>query len=302
MIPDVDFQWAALRTTDITLAVTLPDGSVPSDTVAVHLESPGRDRSDKATANNNPPPAGILTVGAGIDGGTGFEPRSAWPTVRRNAGTDRYGIVTFPALPKGDYEITLVPPPSLSGLGITKYKADTNVAAVSVHLALALGPKVMVMGRLLDAKDDATTDSAGAEVVATDLGHEITAARVVSQVTANGFYFLSLDPDRTYSLVARPVPGRGLPSYVPLYGFSTGRGNMQLDDQRIPKGVLVQGHITYAGTPVAGAVVQAFCVGLPPDCADRTNLAAGSPAEFAAGISDGSGSYAIYLPDPGAAE
>jgi hypothetical protein len=49
-------------------------------------------------------------------------------------------------------------------------------------------------------------------------------------------------------------------------------------------------------------VVQAFCVGLAPDCEDRTNLAAGAPPAFASGISDGSGGYAIYLPDPASAE
>jgi hypothetical protein len=270
----------------------LPNGSVPSENIAVHIESPA----------NNPLTAGILTVGAGVDGGADFQPSAALASVRRDGTTDRYGIVTFSALPKGSYEITLVPAASLSGWGITKYKADVKLVGDALRIGLSLAPKVVVMGRLLDAKNDTTTDSAGAKVVATDLGHETLAAAVTAQVAVDGSYFLSLDPERTYRLVAQPVAGRGLPSYVPLYGFSTGRGNMQLDDQRIPKGVLVQGHITYAGAPIPGAVVQAYCVGLLPDCEDRTNLAAGAPPTFAWGISDGTGSYAIYLPDPASAE
>jgi hypothetical protein len=77
---------------------------------------------------------------------------------------------------------------------------------------------------------------------------------------------------------------------------------MQLDDQRVPKGVLAAGHVTYAGAPLAGAVVQTFCIGLAPDCEDRTNFAAGAPPTFASATSDGVGSYAIYLPDPATAQ
>jgi hypothetical protein len=44
--------------------------------------------------------------------------------------------------------------------------------------------------------------------------------------------------------------------------------------------------------------VQAFCLGLPPDCVDRNNLAAGSPPAFAAAVTNAQGDYGIYLPDP----
>ena len=292
VVPDLNFEWLSLPTTDLEIAVTLPDGTLPSEAIAVHIESLADD----------PLPAGVLTVGSGVDGGADSWSSQAVATVRRDASTDRDGNVAFAALPKGSYQITLAPPASLSDWGLTTYRASAKMASDALRIGLSLAPKVVVTGRLLDAKDDATTDSAEATVVATDLGHETMAAVVTAQVAADGSYALFLDSDRTYSLVAQPAAGRGLPSYVPLYGFSTGRGRMQLDDQRIPRGVLVEGHITYAGAPVAGAVVQAFCVGLAPDCEDRTNLAAGAPPAVASGISDGSGGYAIYLPDPASAE
>lgn len=303
VLPAIDFEWLPLPTTDLRIAVTSPEGRAASD-VAVHLEASAKE----------PLVPGLLTAREGVDGGVQSgvagsgdgapdSGASAWPpaaiaSIRRDATTDRYGNVTFAELPKGSYDITLVPPPAL-GCGITRH---TKQIGGTVTMELALAPKVIVTGRVLDAKDDLTTDSAGANVVATDLGHDTMAPVVTTQVAADGSFVLALDPERTYSLYAQPVAGRGLPSYVPLYGFSTGRSLLQLDDQRIPKGVLVQGHVSYAGSPIAGAVVQAFCVGLAPDCADRTDLAAGSPPAFASGISDGSGSYAFYLPDPASAE
>jgi hypothetical protein len=176
------------------------------------------------------------------------------------------------------------------------------MAGDSVQMTLPLAAKITVMGRLLDARDDEATDSAEATVVATDLGHDLIPNVVSAGVDVDGTFLLVLDPNRTYRLVARPVAGRGLPAYVPLYGFTTGATNMQLDNQRVPSGVLVRGHVTYAGSSVSGAIVQAFCLGLPPDCVDRNNLAAGSPPAFAAAISNANGDYGIYLPDPATSE
>lgn len=285
--PRIDFQWVALPTTDLSIAVTTPEGRAASD-VAVHVESSTKD----------PTLAGIIAPAWGADGGTApWQPPPAVANIRRDGITDRYGSVTFPALPKASYEITMVPPSPL-GSGISKYKADARQAGDALRVALPLLPKVMVIGRLLDPTGSQATDSAGARVVATDLGRDTIAPVVTATVAADGSFVLALDPERTYSLSAQPVQGRGLPPFVPLYGFSTGRSLLQLDPQRIPKGVLVQGHVAYAGNPVAGAVIQAFCVGLAPDCADRTDLAAGAPPAFASAISDGSGGYAFYLPDP----
>jgi hypothetical protein len=281
-VADLDFEWQALPTTNLTIAVTLPDGSLPPDTVAVQVESSF--------------PAGVLTLPSTPD--AGVDPWTSHGAVSREGATDRYGTVAFPALPKGTYDVTLVPSDSMSSWGLTKAKVSTENASDAFRIGLPLVAKVWVMGRLLDARDDAATDSAGATVVASDLGRETLARAVTSVVFSDGTFFLPLDPDRTYSLFAQPLAGRGLPSRVPLYGFSTGRTNMQLDDQRISQGVLVSGRVTHAGAPVAGAVVQAFCVGLPPNCQDRANLAAGSPPAFASASSDGTGRYAFYLPDP----
>jgi hypothetical protein len=288
-VPDVDFQWLPLPATDLQLTVKVPGSPAPMDPVAVHIES----------TTGGFPAVGILSVAAspGSDGG------DAWSTVatgvvRRDGGTDVSGQLTLSALPKGPYRLTLAPASSLSGSAITTLMIDTSKAGDSVQMTIPLTSKIAVMGRLLDAQDDDATDSAGTTVVATDLNHDLIPNVATAIVGSDGTYLLILDPGRTYRLVAQPVAGRGLPSYVPLYGFSTGATAMQLDDQRMPKGVLIHGHVTYAGSSVPGAIVQAFCQGLPPDCVDRNNLAAGSPPAFASAVSNANGDYAIYLPDP----
>jgi hypothetical protein len=281
-VSDLNFEWQALPTADLTIAVTLPDGSLPPDTVAVRAESPF--------------PAGVLTLPSNPNGGG--DPRTSQGTVRRDGATDRYGAAAFSALPKGTYDVTLVPSESMSSWGLTKAKVSTENAKDTFRIGLPLAAKVWVMGRLLDARDDVATDSAGATVVASDLGREAMARVVTSVVFSDGTFFLPLDPDRTQSLVAQPLAGRGLPSRVPLSGFSTGRTNMQLEDHRISQGVLVSGRVTHAGAPLAGVVLPAFCVGLAPNCQDRADLAAGDPPAFASASTDGDGSYAFYLPDP----
>jgi hypothetical protein len=291
-VPDMDFQWLPLPTTDLQLTITVPGSPAPVDPVAVHLES----------TTGGFPAVGILSVAAGPgDGG------DAWSTVatgvvRRDGNTDVNGQLTFAALPKGPYKLTLAPGSSQSGSAITTLMIDTSKVGDSIQMTVPLAPKIAVIGRLLDAQDDNATDTAGTIVVATDLNHDLIPNVASAIVGSDGTYLLILDPERTYRLVAQPVAGRGLPSYVPLYGFSTGATDMQLDDHRIPKGVLIHGHVTYAGSSVPGAIVQAFCQGLPPDCVDRNNLAAGSPPAFASAVSNDDGDYAIYLPDPATSE
>ncbi len=288
-VPNVDFQWLPLPATDLQLTVTLPGSMVPGDPIAVHIES----------TTGGLPAVGILSV-AGSPGSDGGD---AWSTVatgsvRRDGATDVEGKLTFAALPKGPYKLTLAPASSLSGSAITTLMIDTSKAGDSVQMSVPLSPKITVFGRLLDATDDDTTDTEGTTVVATDLSHDLISSIATASLGSDGTYLLVLDPGRTYRLAAQPVAGRGLPSYVSLYGFSTGTTNLQLDDQRIPKGLLVHGHVTYAGSSVAGAIVQAFCEGLPPDCVDRNNLAAGAPPAHATALSNANGDYEIYLPDP----
>jgi hypothetical protein len=288
VLPDLDFQWDTLPAADLLLTVVLPGGLPPTDPISVHLES----TTDSFSR------VGILSIA----GGPGSDAGDAWPpasgVVRREGRTDANGMLTFPDLPKGPYHLTLAPPSSLSGSAITTLMIDTSSASDQVQMNIPLAAKIATLGRLLDAQDDQATDSAGATVVATDLGHDLIPNVVSTIVAGDGTYVLVLDPNRTYRLVAHPMPGRGLPSYVPLFGFTTGTTSLQLDDQRVPAGVLVHGHVTYAGSSVPGAIVQAFCLGLPPDCVDRNNLAAGSPPAFASAITNANGDYGIYLPDP----
>ena len=287
--PALDFQWLPLPTTDLSVTVAFPGGLVPVEPVRVHLES----------TTGGFPKVGILSVAASPEDNG----EDAWSTicdgiVRRDGETDASGQVTFASLPKGMYKVALVPPGSLSGSAITSLMIDTSTAGDTVEMTIPIARKIAVSGRLLDGRNNSTTTVAGATVVATDLGHDVVPNVVSTTVAEDGTYLLVLDPDRTYRLVAQPMAGRGLPSYVPLYGFSTGNAEMALDDQRLPEGVQVHGHVTYAGSAVPGSIVQAFCLGLPPDCVDRNNLAAGAPPAFASAVSNANGDYAIYLPGP----
>jgi hypothetical protein len=259
-IPRLDFTWAPLARTTLTATVSLPDGTLA--------------------------PSGV-TVTSTNWGATGL--------VRRDGVTDRYGQVEFADLPKAKYRMVLAPPGNLPGVAVTTVVVDITSAGDVTPASIQLATKVVALGRLIDANGDSATDSAGATVTATDLGHDLTPPVVTTTVAADGTFYLVLDPHRTYSLSARPVQGRGLPTYVPLYGFSTGSTNLVLDDQRMPKGVRIRGHVGFGGQAVQG-------IGLPPDCVDRNNLAAGAPPSYASATTDSNGSYAIYLPDPGVTE
>jgi hypothetical protein len=292
-IPSLDFSWAQLASTTLDVAVRLPDGTPAPSGIAVSLEA---ETGQLATV-------GTLTLAsAGIDGGTTGFTAPATGLLRRDATTDRDGHVAFASLPKARYRFMLVPPSTLPSVAVTTVVVDATAANDTMQTTIQLATKVVALGRLLNAGDNGASNSAGATIVATDLGHDSTPPVVTSTVAGDGSFYLLLDPHRTYRLVAQPAQGRGLPSYVPLYGFSTGAANTLLDDQRLPMGVLVRGHVSFGGQAVVGAVVQVFCIGLPPDCVDRTNLAAGSPPAYASVITDVNGGYGLYLPDPATIE
>jgi hypothetical protein len=317
-VPDLNFSWSFHPTTNLELAVTLPNGDKPKDRVDVYLEL---DETDI--------PVGRATAGssAGVDtSGEGHSDQGLGQIRRKGATSPFFGTVTFANLPKYRYKVTLVPsPPPGNGKtsdAITTTTIDLSNAGNPIEggnlpdagpdaspprpnvfqASIPLATKVTVYGYLLDADGVSTQDSAGTTVVATDLGNETMPTDVMTKVDSSGMYVLLLDPNRTYRLVALPAAEKGLPSYVPLLGFTTNDANMQLDSQRIPKGVHVHGQVTFAGSAVAGAIIQAFCVGQPPDCLDRTNLAAGSPPAFAKTVADSSGNYSIILPDPSMGE
>jgi hypothetical protein len=292
-IPRLDFTWAPLERTTLTATVSLPDGSPAPSGVTVNLEAEAGQLSQVGT---------LALLGTDADAGVTSTNWGATGLVRREGVTDRYGQVTFADLPKARYRIVLAPTGNLPGVAVTTVVVDVGSAGQTTPASIQLATKVVALGRLLDANGDSAIDAAGATITATDLGHDLTPPVVTTTVASDGTFYLVLDPHRTYSLSARPVQGRGLPSYVPLYGFSTGSTNLVLDDQRVPKGVRVRGHVGFRGQAVQGAVIQAFCIGLPPDCVDRNNLAAGAPPAYASATTDSNGSYGIYLPDPGVAE
>lgn len=292
-IPRLDFTWATLARTNLAATVSLPDGTLAPSGVTVSLEAEAGQLSQVGT---------LSLLGTDADAGVTSTNWGATGLVRRDGVTDRYGQVEFADLPKAKYRVVLAPPGNLPGVAVTTVVVDITSAGDVTPASIQLATKVVALGRLIDANGDGAIDSAGATVTATDLGHDLTPPVVTTTVAADGTFYLVLDPHRTYSLSARPVQGRGLPTYVPLYGFSTGSTNLVLDDQRMPKGVRIRGHVGFGGQAVQGAVVQAFCIGLPPDCVDRNNLAAGAPPSYASATTDSNGSYAIYLPDPGVTE
>jgi hypothetical protein len=274
----VNFTWATLSTTTLTLQVFLSDGSTSSGSgVTVHLQS-----QDGAL-----PDAGTLTV-AGVSTG------AISGSVRQDGTTDANGSVVFSSVPKIAYVATLVPPSGVANAGITTTSISLAGATASSARSVSLGQKVQLSGHLVPA--DAAN---GAWLVATDTGTDVVSNVISTLVASDGSYQFLADPGRTYRFSVEPVAGKSLPTRIPINGVTTTNQNTQLPDRTLPSGLRVSGVVSFGGQSVSGAMVQAYCeqAGIA-GCVDPNNPYAALPLpliEFAT-LTDGS--YSFYLLDP----
>jgi hypothetical protein len=273
----VNFTWNAISTTTMTLRVLAGDNTTPAANTSVRLQS-----QDGAL-----PDAGVLSVAGRVAG-------AASGSLRKDLTTDANGSIVFTNIPKIAYRLTAVPPGSLAGSAITTASIDLGGADASVTRSVNLGRKVTLSGRLLPA--DATS---GAHLVATDTGTDVLATSISTTVASDGSYQFLADPFRTYGFSVEPVAGKNLPTRIPIYVISTTDQDRQLPDRTLPSGLKVSGTVSFGGTPVAGAIVQAYCeqAGIV-GCLDPNNPSVPLPSPLVEFATLPDGSYSFYLLDP----
>jgi hypothetical protein len=261
----------------MTLRVLASDNTTPAASTSVRLQS----------QDGSLPNAGVLTVAGSVAG-------TASGSLRKDGTTDANGSIVFSNIPKIAYRLTAVPPSSLAGSAITTASIDLGGADASVTRSVNLGRKVTLSGRLLPA--DATS---GAHLVATDTGTDVLATSISTTVASDGSYQFLADPFRTYGFSVEPVAGKNLPTRIPIYVISTTDQDRQLPDRTLPSGLKVSGTVSFGGTPVAGAIVQAYCeqAGIV-GCLDPNNPSVPLPSPLVEFATLPDGSYSFYLLDP----
>jgi hypothetical protein len=210
-------------------------------------------------------------------------------SLRRAATTDARGAISFSGLPAGGYRLIALPPvASNDGLTVTAVDVVAGLPTVAVTLA----PKVTVSGRLLGA-------SPGTRLLILDdqptLGRSFPAAAVGS----DGAYTLNLDPSHAYHLLSDPPAGQ-MNARVALGPIESGDVALALGDRVLPAMLSVSGRVFAPDgqTPVAGALLQLFCMGAGPDCVDYSQLDAGHPLPLFEATTDALGVFTLFAPDP----
>ncbi len=274
----VNFTWNAISTTTLTLRVFLSDGSTSAGSgVTVRLQS-----QDGAFPN-----AGSFTV-------AGVSTSATSGTLRQDGTTDASGSVVFSNIPKIAYAATLVPPSGLAGAALTTTTISLSGATATSARSVNLARKVQISGHVLPA-----AAASGAQLVVTDTGTDVIGNVISTVVASDGSYQFLADPLRTYSFLVQPVAGQNLPTRIPIYGVTTTTQDTQLPDRTLPSGLLVSGVVSFAGQPVSGAMVQAYCEQSGVlGCVDPNNPYAALPLPLIEFATLPDGSYSFYLLDP----
>ena len=263
-------RWAQQPAGSLALTVHAPDGTTALANAAVVVELDGPIAS-----------AGTLTVRA-ADGGGG-PPLDASARVRAAVTSDATGTVAFPALPVGQYRVTVAPPAgatAAAGAAITTTTVDVTAAGVTT--SVQLGRKVTVTGALQDG-------SAGTRIVAIDTGLDVVAPSAAADVDSHGNFTLALDPGRTYKLWATPPAAGQRFARGMLATLTAPQANQTLSAYRLPPGVAITSNV-FAGQAVGDALVQVFCPDGSLACPD-TSL------PIAETVTSSDGKFSVVLPD-----
>ena len=264
---DLQMTWAATPTASLAIDVRGPDGTTPIAGARVRVTSQG------AAA-----PVGTLV--ALPAGGTSVRlPASGSTDVEVASGAN--GTATFPPLPLGGYDVTIIPPAAASPAAITG--TSLTLARGGLAPRVTLATKVVLTGMFLPP-----SDSAGALVTAVD--RSVTAAGAVTSATlaADGSYTLLVDPGRGYELLVEPAAGV-LRGRTMLTIMSAG-GTTLVSARPLPIGHPVHGRVTAAGNAIAGALIQVFCRSASSQCDPTFSLADA--------ISRADGTFDLLLPEP----
>ena len=275
--------WKQVVTAALSVEVRAPDGTTLVGGATVHL-----------TTHGAALPAGTLTVQAGTATPIMLP---ALGTTDVEVATGATGVATLPSVPTGTYDLTVVPPvsppasppasPAPASPGAITTMPLTLPAGTSRQM-VTLAPKAQLAGTLTPLPD-----SAGARVTAIDKSSPDGGTVVTTIVAADGSYTLTVDPGRSYQLLAEPAPGATHGRAV-LAPIMSAPGTIQVGVWVLPRGHLVKGVVMSGqglSAPVVGNVlIQAFCP-VSAKCPDPT-------FPLADAISRADGTFQLLLPEP----
>lgn len=194
--------------------------------------------------------------------------------------SDAAGVATFATLPRGAYQVTVMPPTGGTS-AITTATVDLNAASISREVRL--GRLVTLTGTLLPA-----AMSKGVRITAIDSGTDMVTPTVSALVGDGGKYQLSLHPGRQYKLWAVPAAGQPFARAV-VTTMTPTNTQATFADFTLPHAMAVASKV-FNTRPVANALVQVFCPESSSSCADPT-------LPIAEAISDVNGAFQVLLPD-----
>jgi hypothetical protein len=265
------FQWRALPSARLDLAVLEPGGQATSRPVRVRIEA----------VAGSLPDVGSLLIGASA-------PVPASGFLRLESMTGAGGVASFAGVPSGRYLAIAIPPDGATGLAVTSALVEAGSAQTQ---RIALTRPVTVSGKVFPA-----VLSAGLRVIALDTETHSPGDLVSTTVDIDGQFVLALPADRSYRLQIEPAQERRLPRL--FLGEVTATGNTILPDVIIAEGVTFIGTVTVEQSVVPGAVVQVYCTGLPPDCVDPLAPETDAARPVGETVTGPDGRFQVHLPDP----
>jgi hypothetical protein len=220
---------------------------------------------------------------------TGPRSITAVGSLRLDGKTDTGGVAVFPAVAAGRYRVTVAPPPGATGAA--SLQTTVTAGAAGPH-RLTLPLPVTLRGQL-----SPVSLTAGLRVLAIDEASMAPGEALTATVDATGAFSFAVTPARTYRLQIEPAQDRGVPRLFlgPTY---VGTGDTTRAPLTLSPGIAFVGTITLDGGRVAGAVVQLFCTGAPPDCVDPGLPKLETARPLAETKTAADGRFQVQLPDP----
>ena len=215
--------------------------------------------------------------------------------VRRVALTGEDGVVRFPAVPMGTYDLVVEP---LARGGSSDATTRTVVNVPTGLVTMQLLAKVALQGTLQRPPEFTNRPIAGSKVRATFRPGPSTlpvlGSAPITSADAQGAFDVRVDPldpglSVEYVLVADPPSASGLGRAMRVVTLS-GLGSVQLPPLSLPRGLLLRGVVRpESGVPLAGVYIEAHRYRMPGH---------EDPAPRAEAISDEEGRFTLILGDP----
>jgi len=266
--------WAAHGTAAVSVTAWREDGSVVTQ-ARVRLAT----ASDVANA-------ATLSLSAG---GAASQ-RTATGSFSQDVATSTNGVAVFPAVPTGNYQVTVFPDAAASPALAQKVTSLSVPSTMAIATSVTVPTRRPYTGKLGPSSrcGSTATPSAGPcqgmRVIAYAPQEEVPPTAVVD---AAGNFQLALDPALSYSLVVQPGPGQTAPQTV--------LGTRSLADTTtqptflLPAVVSVTAQIRSGGRAVPSVWVRVFCVEGSSHCIDAST-------PLAEGQSNESGQILLALP------